>query len=84
MPHFSKNHVALSCLSFNTDYICMMPVVASGTEIGYIEKAIDIYSRRGAENAKEDEYNDAVFAEKHMSPLRSLRLSEKTGCKTSS
>jgi hypothetical protein len=55
MPHFSKNHVALSYLSFNTDYICAMLVVASTTEIGHIEKAIDIYSRRGSENAKEDE-----------------------------
>ena len=30
----------------------------STIEIGYIEKTIDIYSRRGAENAKVDEYND--------------------------
>jgi len=30
-------------------------IFVSTTEIGYIEKAIDIYSRRGAENAKKDE-----------------------------
>ena len=47
------------------------------------EKAIDIYSRRGAENAKEDEYIDTVFAKKYMSPLRSLRLCEKTGYQSS-
>jgi len=45
----------MSYLCFNTDHTCATLVVASGTEIGYIEKAIDIYSRRGAENAKKDE-----------------------------
>jgi len=29
-------------------------VIVSTTEIGYIEKAIDIYSRRGAKNAKKN------------------------------
>jgi len=37
-------------------------IFVSTTRIGLIEKAIDIYSRRGAEKAKEDEDNDAVFA----------------------
>jgi len=32
-----------------------MIIFFSTAEIGCIEKAIDIYSRRGAENAKEDE-----------------------------
>jgi len=37
-------------------------VFISTARMGYIEKAIDIYSRRGAENAKEDEYHNTVFA----------------------
>jgi hypothetical protein len=36
-------------------------VFVSTARTGLIEKAIDIYSRRGAENAKGDEDNDAVF-----------------------
>jgi hypothetical protein len=32
-----------------------MLIVAGTAEIGYKEKAIDIYSRRGAGNAKKDE-----------------------------
>jgi len=35
----------------NSDY----DFLSVTAEIGYIDKAIDIYSRRGAENAKEDE-----------------------------
>ena len=62
-----------------------MPVTAnncfvSTVEIGYIEKAIEIYSRRDAENAKKDVYSNTFFVKNHMLPRRSLRLCEKTGC----
>jgi len=54
----------------------------STIEIGYIEKTIDIYSRRGAENAKVDEYNDTSLQKTHVTSALSapLRLCEKKGC----
>jgi len=48
-------------INSNPDY----DFFVSAARIGVKEKAIDIYSRRGAETAK-----------KNMSPLRSLRLCE--------
>jgi hypothetical protein len=38
----------------------------------------DIFSRRGAKNAEKYQYNDIFPEQKYMSPLRSLRLCEKT------
>jgi hypothetical protein len=54
-----------------------------GEQVGWAlptkSTTIDIYSRRGSENAKEEK-SDSVFAKNKISPLRSLRLCEKIIC----
>jgi hypothetical protein len=48
-------------------------VFVSTTMIGLIDKAIDICSRKDAENAKENEYNDTSLQKTHVTSALSSR-----------